>query len=203
MSHPFKHFRLITAHRHRVIRNASHMGIFWHSLKHDLTKYGWTEFHTSCKYYVGNHSPVFEERLYNQYFSKVCQHHTKRNPHHWEYWADFFGGRILVKRMPWKYSCEYVCDVLSASYTYNPKGFKPDTAYQYFIGKIDHYFMNNASKEFIAWCLKSYAESGWKHLHKKETKAKYDEISQKYPEVEIIDTSIKPVPLPTLKKSSC
>lgn len=200
MSHALKHLILITKHRNRVIKNAAHMGIFWHSLKHDLTKYGWLEFHNSSKYYMGQHSPVFEERLYNNYFSKVCQHHTKRNPHHWEYWADFFGGRILAKRMPWKYAVEYVCDVLSASYTYNPKLFKPDSAYNYFVSKKNHYFINKATSEFIEWCLKMYAESGWKNLHKKQTKAKYDEIASKYPEVDIFNTSLESIPLPTLKK---
>lgn len=198
--HPFKHFVLITKHRHRVIRNASHMGIFWHSLKHDLTKYGWLEFHTSSKYYVGDHSPVYEERLHNNYFSRVCQHHTKRNPHHWEYWADFFGGHILAKRMPWKYTVEYVCDVLSASYTYNPKAFKKDSAYQYFEGKKDHYFLNKGTAEFISWCLKQYAETGWKHLKKKETKAKYNEIASRTNEVDVYETSLPSIEFPKLKE---
>lgn len=200
MSHPFKHFILITKHRHRVIRNASHMGIFWHALRHDLSKYGHTEFHTSCKYYVGDHSPVYEERLHNEYFSKVCQHHTKRNPHHWEYWADFFGGTILAKRMPWKYACEYVCDVLSASYTYNKKTFKPDSGYKYFLSKKDHYFMNSGTKEFVEWCLKKYSESGWKELKKKNTKKVFLEISNKYPEVEVTKTDLPSIQFPELKK---
>ena len=146
-SHPFKHFVLITRHRHRVIKNASHMGIFWHSLKHDLSKYGCLEFWTSAKYYVGDHSPVYEERLHNDYFSIVCQHHTNRNPHHWEYWADFFMGHILVKRMPWKYAVEYVCDVLSASQTYNPKNFEADSAYKYFLKRKNN-VLNNLFNTF-------------------------------------------------------
>lgn len=200
MANKFKHFILITRHRHRVIKNAAHMGIFWHSLKHDLTKYGWKEFMTSSKYYVGDHSPVYEERLHNNYFSSVCQHHTKRNGHHWEYWADFFGGHILAKRMPWKYAVEYVCDVLSASYTYNPKEFKPDSAYKYFEGKKDHYFINKGTVEFVSWCLKTYAESGWKNLHKKQTKTKYEEICQITNEVDIFETELPGIPFPKLKE---
>lgn len=200
MAHPFKHFILISKHRHRVIRNAAHLGIFFHALKHDLTKYGPTEFITSSKYYEGHHSPVFEERLSNNYFSKVCQHHTKRNAHHWEYWTDFFNGRILAKRMPYKYALEYVADVLSASYTYNPTKFNKDTAYNYFTNKKDHYFMNNASKEFITYCLKQYSIDGFKNLKKKNTKKIYEEIAKKYPEVEMINTSLSVLPLPELKK---
>ena len=96
--HFLHHFLTITKHRNQVIRNASHCGIFFHALKHDLTKYGPTEFITSAKYYAGTHSPVDEERRSNHYFSKVCQHHTRRNKHHWEYWTDFFMGRIVSTR---------------------------------------------------------------------------------------------------------
>ena len=83
MAHPFKHLKLIIKHRHRVIANASHMGIFFHALRHDLSKFSHIEFHTSSKYYIGDHSPVYEERLANDYFSTICQHHTRRNKHHW------------------------------------------------------------------------------------------------------------------------
>ena len=110
--HPFRHFALITRHRHMVIANGFHCGIFFHCLRHDLSKYGFTEFFTSAHYYVGNRSPVYEERLQNGYFSRVCQHHTKRNKHHWEYWTDFFCGRIVVMTMPWVYATETVCDML-------------------------------------------------------------------------------------------
>lgn len=199
MSHPFKHFLLISKHRHRVIKNAFHLGIFFHSLKHDLSKYTLTEFITSSKYYDGHHSPVYEERLSNDYFSKVCQHHAKRNAHHWEYWTDFFNGRILAKRMPYKYALEYVADVLSASYTYNPKSFSGLSTYNYFDSRKDHYFMNNATKEFILWCLKQYSISGFNNLKRKDTKAKYDELSAIYPEVEMFDTLKNEKVLPPLK----
>ena len=52
MAHPFKHLKLIIKHRHRVIANASHMGIFFHALRHDLSKFSYLEFHTSSKYYI-------------------------------------------------------------------------------------------------------------------------------------------------------
>lgn len=198
MSHPWKHLRLITSHRHLVIKNAFHMGIFWHALKHDLSKYSYTEFHTSAKYYAGNHSPVFEERIHNQYFSRICQHHTRRNPHHWEYWTDFFCGRILMKTMPWVYATEYVCDVLSASYTYNPKEFTPESGLRYFNAHKDRYFMTTASKEYITWCLEKYAQTGWKELKKKNTQKKYQEIISSYPDVELFETSKASSSLPSL-----
>ena len=116
MGHSFRHLRLVLKHRHHVIANASHLGIFFQALRHDLSKFSRSELAVSARYYVGDHSPVYEERLRNHYFSTVCQHHVKRNKHHWEYWTDFFAGRIIVKSMPWNWAMEYVADMLSASY---------------------------------------------------------------------------------------
>jgi hypothetical protein len=185
MSHPFRHFVTISKHRHQVLRNAWHMGVFFHALPHDLSKFSPVEFFTSAKYYAGNFSPVYKERLHNGYFSSVCQHHTRRNPHHWEYWTDYFNGRILMKRMPYKWACEYVCDMLSASKVYDPKHFDPKTTLAYFRNKSPHYYLNSATKEFVDWCLLTYATVGWKGLKRKATKAKYEETAKKYPEVEI------------------
>ncbi len=200
MGHPFKHFRTITKHRNRVIYNAFHMGIGFHALGHDLSKYGYTEFHNSSINYTGTCSPVFLDRLKHNYYSIVCQHHTKRNPHHWEYWTDFFMGRIITKNMPYKYATEYVCDVLSAAYVYNPKGFKPDSALNYFNGKVGHYYMTKATIEYITWCFEVYSKVGFKGLKKKITKAKYDEITKKYPAVEIYENTLIDCPLPDINE---
>ena len=184
MSHPFKHFVLITKHRHRVIANASHCGIFWHSLKHDLSKYGPKEFWTSAKYYAGDFSPIVNERKANGFFSSVCQHHSKRNPHHWEYWCDWFKGNIVMRTMPWKYATEYVCDMLSASKIYNKKNFKAETPYLYFLDRSPYFHMTQATREYIRWCLERYKDLGFKGLKKKDTKAKYAELRSLYPEFE-------------------
>ena len=197
--HFLHHLITITKHRHQVIRNASHCGIFFHALKHDLTKYGPTEFVTSAKYYAGTHSPVDEERRSNHYFSKVCQHHTKRNKHHWEYWTDFYWGRVIAKQMPYKYAIEYVCDMLSASKTYNPKNFSGETTLAYFEARKERYYMASGTKEFIEWCLTRYRDLGWKGLKKKDTLAAYREISAKHPPVEIFETSLASGELPPLK----
>ena len=197
MSHIFRHFCLINRHRHRVIYNGAKCGIFWHCLKHDLSKYGPKEFFPSAKYYNGHHSPVFEERIDNGYFSYICQHHSRRNPHHWEYWTDWFMGHLIVKTMPWVYATEYVCDMLSASYCYNPKSFKGETTLEYFTGRRDHYILTQATREYVTWCLSRYAELGFAGLKKKDTKAKYQEIIAKYPDVEVVDVLPVSAQLPT------
>lgn len=187
MGHPFKHFALVCRHRHHVIANASHCGIFFQSLRHDLTKFGYTEFHYSQRYYCGNHSPVYEERVRHGYFSLICQHHTKRNKHHWEYWVDFFAGRIIERTMPWNWAMEYICDTLSASYCYNPKGFKQDTPLRYFEKFNSFYYMTDWTREFIHWGLQRYAEMGFAGLKKKDTKKKFEELGKQYPLTQVVE----------------
>jgi hypothetical protein len=200
MSHPFKHLVTITKHRHQVLRNAFHMGIFFHALRHDLSKLSPIEFNTSSRYYAGTYSPVYKERMSNHYFSRICQHHTRRNPHHWEYWTDFFNGRILEKTMPYKWASEYVCDMLSASKTYDPKHFEPATTLQYFRSKSSHYYMTRATRSYIDWCLERYATQGWKGLKKKDTLAKYKEITASLPDVEVVEALRLDGELPPLDK---
>ena len=184
MGHPFKHFRMICKHRHRVIANASHCGIFWHSLRHDLSKFHPAEFIPSAKYYEGNYSPIVNQRKENDLFSSICQHHTKRNPHHWEYWCDWFKGNIIIMTMPWKYATECVCDMLSASYCYNPKSFTADTTLNYFNEHSTYFQMTDATREYLSWCLSRYATMGFKGLKKKDTQEKYREITSRLPQVE-------------------
>ncbi|MCR5491037.1 MAG: DUF5662 family protein [Bacilli bacterium] len=199
MGNSFKHFRTITKHRHQVIRNASHCGIFWTALDHDLTKYSYAEFHTSAKYYSGTHSPIFDERMNNSYFSHACQHHTHRNKHHWEYWTGYFMGRIVVCAMPWKYATELVCDMLAAAKTYDPKGFGPETTLNYFLRHSDAFYMATLTREYVKWCFERYRDLGFKGLKKKDTKAKYAELEKAYPKYEVISELRISASLPPLK----
>lgn len=185
MGNPIKHFNLVIHHRHLVIRNGFRMGIGWHCLRHDLSKFSKEEFGLSQAFYQGNSSPVYEERLAHNYYSMIAKHHTGRNKHHWEYWVDIFRGNLVTKTMPYIYALEYIADVLSASKTYNPKSFNNASAYNYVLAKIDHYYMTAASKEFIIWCLLRYKTFGFKGLKKAETKSKYQEIIKHHPDVEI------------------
>jgi hypothetical protein len=200
MSHPFRHFITIEKHRHQVIRNAFHMGIFFQALRHDLSKFSYTEFHNSAKYATGSGSPVWDDRLHNDYYSVICQHHTKRNKHHWEYWTDFFVGRVIAINMPYRFALEYCCDVLSAAKTYDKKDFRPDTALHYFQSKKAFYYMTDGTKEFIEWCLAQYAENGFHGLHRRQTKPKYQEIMKRHPSVKIFSALDTDFVIPPLAK---
>lgn len=186
MAHPFKHFHTVNKHRFLVFVNGCHCGIGFHCLFHDLSKYGPKEFSISSKYYSGTYSPVLEERRNNDFFSEICQHHTRHNKHHWEYWTDFFKGNIIKKTMPWIYATEYVCDMLSASYVYDPKAFSGEVVLRYFEGRCQYFHMTACTREYIRWCLSRYARYGFRGLKKKDTKAKYRELKSRYPEVEAL-----------------
>lgn len=199
-SHPFKHLHLVIKHRHQVIKNGFHMGIFFHCLKHDLSKFTPLEFFRSSKYYRGNGSPIFFERIHNDYYSIVCEHHTKRNKHHWEYYTDFLAGRIIARNMPYKYCIEYVADVLSASKTYNKKDFNSSSALLYFEKVGPQYYMTDGTREFITECFKRYKDNRFKDLKKKKTKILYNEIMSKYPSIKIFTELYLDTPLPPLIK---
>ena len=62
MAHPLGHFKTITKHRHKVIRNCFKAGLFWQGLRHDLSKYSPTEFIPGAKFYLGTRSPNEKER---------------------------------------------------------------------------------------------------------------------------------------------
>lgn len=185
----WKHFKTIFKHRWQVIRNATHVGLFFHCLRHDLSKYSPTEFLTSAKYYQGTSSPVFKERELNNQFSEIALHHLRRNKHHWEYWVDFYRGQIVIKTMPYKYALESVIDILAASKTYqgkSAKDFDGKEAVKYYEERSKKYFVTRATKEFILICLKRFAKDGWKHLKKKDTKLLYAQLTSCLPDVEVM-----------------
>ena len=185
MFHPFKHLKVVTKHRFLVFINGCHLGIGFHCLLHDLSKFSPSEFIVSSKYYLGYESPVFNERLHNGYYSTICKHHTARNKHHWEYYVDFYKGNMVIKTMPYKYALEYVADVISASKTYNPKNFNRSKPYDYLINKLPYYYMTKATQEFLLWCFLTYKNVGFNGLKKKITNQKYKEITSKYSKTEI------------------
>ena len=181
----FGHLKVVTKHRYLVFKNGCKMGIGFHCLFHDLSKFSPTEFNNSVKFFQGDMSPVFAERKAHGYYSFIARHHVSRNKHHWEYWVDTFRSNMVIKTMPYKYALEYVADVLSAAKTYNPKTFKNDTAYNYVKDKIDKYFMTKATKDFIMWAFLEFKNKGFDGLNKKDTFKKYNEITKKYPDIEI------------------
>ena len=62
-----KHFCLITRHKWVVFKLCCKVGEVKRGLLHDLSKYSWTEFSESVKYYNGTRSPIRECKEKNGY----------------------------------------------------------------------------------------------------------------------------------------
>ena len=132
------HLRTITRHRHMVIRHCVKAGILWQGLRHDLSKYGPTEFWQGVRFFDGTHSPTEDERRTLGY-SVAWMHHKGRNRHHWEYWTDYSMEKraYVAMPMPRRYLAEMLCDRIAASKIYNGKNYTDAAPLDYLMhGKV-------------------------------------------------------------------
>lgn len=117
------HIRNILIHKYWVIYYGRKIGVgWWRLLVHDLSKFSYTEFKESVKYYQGDSSPIPACKAANG-FSYAWQHHKGRNKHHFEYWLDNKGGEIVIIPMPYECVMEMIADWMAAGRTYNGKQF--------------------------------------------------------------------------------
>lgn len=177
--HLYKHFLTVIKHKHYVFKYAKKLHIPWIGFLHDLSKFSFTEFYRSAKYFAGDKTPVYNERKDNNGISEITLHHAKRNKHHWHYYVDYLKEGMIIAPINYKHSLEYVCDIMAASKVYN-KQLDFDEVYQYFESHSKTYFMHPLNKEFILWCVYEIKCFGFKKMKKKYTKAKYNQIKQKY-----------------------
>ena len=186
MSKAFQHFKTITRHRHRVIRNCFRAGIPWQGLRHDLSKYSPTEFCEGARYWQGTRSPNDREREVKGY-SDSWMHHKGRNRHHFEFWTDYspVERRITPVEMPVRYVVEMFCDRVAASKIYQGKSYTDRSAYDYFInGKPRREGMiHPATSDLIEKFLKYLADNGeeetFAYLRKDIAKDKKDRKERK------------------------
>lgn len=178
------HFKTITAHRHEVIKNCFKAGIFFQGLRHDLSKYSWTEFSSGAKYYEdGKRSPNEREREVYGY-SKAWLHHKGRNKHHFEYWTDYNKEkhRIMPVRMPYKYLLEMLCDRLAASKVYQGENYTDSHPIEYFLRGKPNRIIHPATSDAIEKLLAMIRDKGEKYTfdYIKENKKELEEEYYKH-----------------------
>ena len=166
----FKHLKTIHNHRKYVRKACWKMGLFWQGLFHDLSKYSIEEL-KMCKYWTGKGSPHQACREAIGY-SPSWIHHYHKNKHHFQYWWDEDElGKIIPIKMPYKYVIESFCDMLGASKAYNPKEWKPDMLWNYWITKCKgKRIMNEESTylvERLIWNIKELGEDRFFKQYKK------------------------------------
>lgn len=136
MGHAIKHFITITKHRHKVMRYCFSLGLYAQGLKHDLSKYSFSEFIPGAKFYQGTSSPIAMERKVKGY-SLAWLHHKGRNKHHFEYWMHYSQSqqRVIYIKMPIKYVKESICDRIAATEVYYKKNYNDSLPLEYFLTK--------------------------------------------------------------------
>ena len=184
--HFLKHLHTVNKHRFFVFLNCCRCGIPWRGFVHDLSKYSPKEFIISARNYSGKRSPIANERIEENGYSKAFIHHTRKNRHHYEYWVDVTLGDIVLSPMPYKFALECCCDIISASRVYNGKNFTRDLPLAFHNRVKDRSMMHSATKEFINEVLTRYKDSGFKNIKKRYTKALYKVTLAKYPITEVI-----------------
>lgn len=134
MYHFWKHFRLVCHHKHLVFKHCLQVGLIWQGLVHDLSKFSFSEFIPSAKYYQGDCSPCNAENKEKGY-SLVAMTHFGRNKHHIEFWMDYNVETRIYQPvpMPLKYIVESVCDRMAASKTYMKKAYQDSHPLAYFL----------------------------------------------------------------------
>lgn len=113
-----KHFKTVCTHKYYVFLASIEAGIPFRGFMHDWSKFSFSEFFNSAKYYTGNRSPIDNEKDEKGY-SYAWLHHRGRNPHHWEYWIDNLSSGGEALKMPIKYVKEMICDWIGAGKAYD------------------------------------------------------------------------------------
>ena len=152
------HLRTINRHRRLVRKYCFRLGLIWHGLTHDLSKYGPAEFWRSVHYYQGYRSPNDAERQATG-LSLSWLHHKGRNRHHFEYWIDYCiapDGHVFMGgcKMPKKYVAEMFCDRIAACRVYQGEKYTDASAYDYYQRSKGHVLIHPETSRLIdEWLL--------------------------------------------------
>ena len=140
-------------------------GIPVQGIFHDMSKFGFTEFVSSAKYFQGNRSPIEAEKETTGY-SKAWLHHKGHNKHHWEYWIDFDdNGNVITNDIPNKYVVEMVCDWIGAGKAYDKDEWTIKKPLEYYnkVRQGRHFHENVEAK--ILLLLEMLADYGSEEFH--------------------------------------
>jgi hypothetical protein len=143
------HLKTILIHKYWVFIYCCKLGIPWQGITHDLSKFSWTEFSESVKFYQGGKkSPIPVIKKENGY-SKAWQHHKGRNKHHYEYWTDNYDTGTTNIEIPKKYVLELIADWIAAGRTYNGKNFTIQDEINWWNNCKDSKFIHPKTKQLI------------------------------------------------------
>ena len=168
----FKHLHTVNRHRWEVFKLCVKVGIPLRGLLHDLSKYSYTEFSESVKYFAdGKYSPLKRCKEINGY-SKAWIHHFGRNKHHYEYWYDSAAPKPKPV-IPFKYMLEMICDRVAASKVYRKKDYSSAYPLEYFYKEKPKMVLNDSLMNFLEEVFTELSIKGEVILNKKHLKELY------------------------------
>lgn len=112
----FGHITQVLIHKFWVFVYCCKFGIVWRGIKHDMSKFSYTEFWDSVRYYHRGSSPI--PRLHEHKKYRPWLHHKGRNDHHSEYWHRYSNGTVFALKMPFDCVLEQVADWLGSTRAY-------------------------------------------------------------------------------------
>lgn len=168
----FKHIALVSKHKWVVFKLCCRIGVPWRGLVHDLSKFSWTEFSESVKYYTGTHSPIWECRKEKGY-SYAWVHHVSKNKHHLEYWIDM-DKKMTPVLIPYKYVAEMICDKLAAGIVYEGKNWTQECEYNYYLKERETALIHESIDKVLLEVFEQVKDNGIKKtLKRKNIKVLY------------------------------
>lgn len=96
----FKYLKYVLIHKHHVAVECLKMGLFWHAITHDLSKFRPSEYFPYMENFYG-------ENVNRKAMTQAWLFHKNRNPHHWDFWVKGDGTAIP---MPEKYVKQMIAD---------------------------------------------------------------------------------------------
>lgn len=153
VSNFFGHLWTVLVHKWWVFVYCCKLGIPWQGVTHDLSKFSWTEFSESVRYYRGGKESPIPSIKAERGYSMAWQHHKGRNPHHYEYWTDEYDLGTICIEMPRKYALELVADWMAAGKTY--WNFTVEDEIEWWNKRKSGKFIHPKTKEFITETLNS------------------------------------------------
>lgn len=172
MKNELKHLKVITKHKYLVTKYCFKAGLYMQGIKHDLSKYGPTEFLSSAKYFQGGSSPINAEKV-DRGYSIAWQHHKGHNPHHWEYWLDWVKGRQIMIRIPENYAYEFVCDYIGAGMSYAAGRWTQDMPEKYYTDTLYMMKIHSETNTLLLAIFKDITEYGPDYACAKMKKKEY------------------------------
>lgn len=106
MNKYLENLKYVVRHKFYVGIECVKMGMFWHALTHDLSKFLPSEF---IPYANNFHSGPWKKhrKINRRAMAEAWLHHKNRNKHHWDYWVNSNGKAIP---MPEKYVKQLIVD---------------------------------------------------------------------------------------------